>query len=73
MAVMEALGIAAMGKISGSMPGNNQTLKQNLVTRAMVKKGLTRGSCLKQPLEAVRLLGDPMQAVSSWNCHERQP
>lgn len=65
MAVMEALGMAALGKISGSMPGNNQNLKQDLVTRAMQEKTLKRGSCLMQPLEAVRLLGDPMQAVQA--------
>ncbi len=65
MAVMEALGIAAFGKISGSMPGNNQILKQDLVSRAMLKKELKRGSCLEHPLEAVRFLGDPMQPVQA--------
>ena len=65
MAVMEALGMAALGKISGSMPGNNQSLKQDLVTRAMLGKRLKRGSCLEHPLEAVRLLGDPMQPVQA--------
>jgi len=65
MAVMEALGIAALGKISGSMPGNNQNLKQELVCRAMRGKNLERGSALNDPLKAVRLLGDPMQAVQA--------
>ena len=65
MAVMEALGIAALGKISGSMPGNNQNLKQELVCRAMREKGWQRGSALNDPLAAVRLLGDPMQAVQA--------
>ena len=65
MAVMEALGMAALGKISGSMPGNNQTLKQDLVTRAMQDKGLSQGSCLENPLQACRLLGDPMQPVQA--------
>ncbi len=65
MAVMEALGIAALGKISGSMPGNNQSLKQELVCRAMSEKGLKQGSALADPLSAVRLLGDPMQAVQA--------
>lgn len=65
MAVMEALGIAALGKISGSMPGNNQNLKQELVGRALRGKGLKRGSALTDPLSAVRLLGDPMQAVQA--------
>ena len=65
MAVMEALGIAALGKISGSMPGNNQNLKQELVSRVMREKGLERGSLLNDPLAAVRLLGDPMQVVQA--------
>ena len=65
MAVMEVLGIAAFGKISGSMPGNNQILKQDLVSRAMLKKELKRGSCLEDPLAAVRSLGDPMQPVQA--------
>ncbi len=65
MAVMEALGISALGKISGSMPGNNQSLKQELVCRAMREKGLKQGSSLDNPLNAVRLLGDPMQAVQA--------
>ena len=65
MAVMEALGLAALGKISGSMPGNNQSLKQELVSRVMADKGLSRGSCLDDPLLAVRRLGDPMQAVQA--------
>jgi NaMN:DMB phosphoribosyltransferase len=62
---MEALGIAALGKISGSMPGNNQNLKQELVCRAMREKDLKRGSALNDPLSAVQLLGDPMQAVQA--------
>jgi uncharacterized protein (TIGR00303 family) len=65
MAVMEALGIAALGRISGSMPGNNQSLKQELVSRMMRKKGIVQGGCLKRPLEAVRLFGDPMQPVQA--------
>ncbi len=65
MAVMEALGIAALGKISGSMPGNNQNLKQDLVCRALREKDLQRGFALKNPLSAIRLLGDPMQAVQA--------
>ena len=65
MATMEALGIAALGKISGSMPGNNQNLKQELVCRVMREKGLEQGAALDDPLSAVRLLGDPMQAVQA--------
>ena len=65
MAVMEALGMAALGRISGSMPGNNQSLKQELVSRVMREKGVAKGGCLATPLDAVRLFGDPMQAVQA--------
>ena len=65
MAVMEALGLAALGKISGSMPGNNQSLKQELVSRVMRDKKIGRGGCRARPLDAVRLFGDPMQAVQA--------
>ncbi len=65
MAVMEALGMAALGRISGSMPGNNQSLKQELVSRVMREKGVEKGGCLATPLDAVRLFGDPMQAVQA--------
>jgi NaMN:DMB phosphoribosyltransferase len=47
------------------MPGNNQNLKQELVCRAMREKGLKQGSALDNPLNAVHLLGDPMQAVQA--------
>jgi uncharacterized protein (TIGR00303 family) len=65
MALMEALGIAARGRISGSMPGNNPTQKAALIDRALAEKGLAAGSLTDQPLQAVALLGDPMQAVQA--------
>ncbi|HDS15581.1 MAG TPA: TIGR00303 family protein [Proteobacteria bacterium] len=65
MALMEALGLKALGKISGSMPGNNQSLKQELVTKAMARKNIQPGACAKDPFRAVQLLGDPMQLVQA--------
>ncbi|MBN2333678.1 MAG: TIGR00303 family protein [Deltaproteobacteria bacterium] len=65
LSLMEGLGLDSFGKISGSMPGNNPSLKEQVVTRAMVDKGLIRGSLATDPLAAVALLGDPMQVVQA--------
>ena len=65
MALMEALGIAACGRISGSMPGNNQSLKKDLVEKVMRAKGIGHGGCRSEPFKAVRLFGDPMQPVQA--------
>lgn len=63
LALMEVLGINAFGKISGSMPGNNPSLKEKIITRAMAEKKLSRGSLISDPLTAVSMMGDPMQIV----------
>lgn len=65
LALMEVLGIKAFGKISGSMPGNNPSLKEEIITRAMAEKNLGRGSLAADPLTAVSLMGDPMQIVQA--------
>ena len=65
LALMEVLGIAAFGKISGSMPGNNPSLKEEVITMAMAEKGLARGSLAADPLTAVAMMGDPMQMVQA--------
>jgi len=65
LALMEVLGIDAFGKISGSMPGNNPSLKEKIITRAMTEKGLVRGSLVSDPLAAVSMMGDPMQVVQA--------
>ena len=65
LALMEVLGTDAFGKISGSMPGNNPSLKEKIITRAMTEKGLVRGSLVSDPLAAVSMMGDPMQIVQA--------
>ncbi|MCK4378098.1 MAG: TIGR00303 family protein, partial [Deltaproteobacteria bacterium] len=65
LALMEVLGIGAFGKISGSMPGNNPSLKEKIITMAMAEKGLVRGSLVSDPLAAVSMMGDPMQIVQA--------
>ncbi len=65
LSLMEVLGIAAFGKISGSMPGNNPSLKEKVITVAMARKKLVRGSLAADPLAAVAMMGDPMQMVQA--------
>ena len=65
LSLMEVLGIAAFGKISGSMPGNNPSLKEKVITRAMTEKRLVRGGLAAAPLDGVAMMGDPMQAVQA--------
>lgn len=65
MALMESLGLNACGRISGSMPGNNQKIKQDLVETAMRAKKIRAGDLRDDPLAAVSLFGDPMQPVQA--------
>lgn len=65
LSLMEVLGITAFGKISGSMPGNNPSLKEKVIRQAMMEKGLVRGSLAADPLTAVATMGDPMQIVQA--------
>ena len=65
LSLLEVLGINAFGKISGSMPGNNPSLKEKIITMAMAEKKLARGSLAADPLAAVAMMGDPMQMVQA--------
>lgn len=65
LALMEVLGINAFGKISGSMPGNNPSLKEKVITTSMLAKKLAHGSLIDDPLAAVAMMGDPMQVVQA--------
>ena len=60
MALLAALGYAPYDKISGSMPGNNLSLKEKVV-----KKALTFVNKDDSPLEKVKKVGDPMQPVQA--------
>jgi len=65
LAVLLALGYAAEGRVSGSMPGNAHLLKSRVAHTALEQAGLTPGSVQLDPLEAIRLVGDPMQPVAA--------
>ena len=63
LAVMLALGLDAEQKVSSTMIGGAHDLKNNTVRTGFAAAGITKGSLAKEPLEAVRRVGDPMQAV----------
>ncbi len=63
LAVMLALGMDAEGRVSSTMIGGAHGLKQATVDKAFAAAGISKGSLATQPLEAVRRVGDPMQAV----------
>jgi uncharacterized protein (TIGR00303 family) len=63
LAVLLALGYAAEGRVSGSMPGNAHLLKSRVTHAALEKLGGLTGSGALDPLRVIRLLGDPMQPV----------
>jgi uncharacterized protein (TIGR00303 family) len=63
LAVLLALGYAAYGRVSGSMPGNAHALKREIVSAAMRAAGLEPGDGRPAPLAAVAAIGDPMQPL----------
>jgi uncharacterized protein (TIGR00303 family) len=65
LAVMLALGLDAENKVSSTMIGGAHGLKQKTIEEAFAAAGIQKGSLAGDPLEAVRRVGDPMQAVVS--------
>jgi uncharacterized protein (TIGR00303 family) len=63
LAVMLALGLDAEGKVSSTMIGGAHDLKARTVEQGFQAAGISKGSLRDDPLEAVRRVGDPMQAV----------
>jgi uncharacterized protein (TIGR00303 family) len=64
LALLLALGYAAQGRVSGSMPGNAHPLKLQVATAALAAGGLTPGQGRLDPLAAVAQVGDPMQPLA---------
>jgi len=62
LAVLLALGYAAEGRISGSMPGNAHALKSRVARTALEAARLGVGC---DPLLAVTRVGDPMQPLAT--------
>ena len=63
LALLLALGYAAHGRVSGSMPGNAHALKSEVVSAALAAAGLQPGGGRPAPLAAVAAVGDPMQPL----------
>lgn len=65
LAVMLALGYAAEGRVSGSVPGNAHVLKSGVARAALAACGLRPGEARTDPLAAVGQVGDPMQPLAA--------
>jgi uncharacterized protein (TIGR00303 family) len=61
LALLLALGIAADGRVSSSLAGNAHPRKSQLAHEALLH--LASGEVERDPLAAVAILGDPMQAA----------
>lgn len=70
LALLLALGIKAEGRVSSSMAENSHTLKTQIARQALAHLRAGRASALPaaaaiDPLTAVAMLGDPMQAAAA--------
>lgn len=65
LALLLALGYAAEGRVSGSMPGNAHMLKTHVARAGLSAAGLAPGDGLRDPLGAVACVGDPMQPLAA--------
>jgi uncharacterized protein (TIGR00303 family) len=63
LALLLALGFAADGRVSGSLPGNAHELKTRVAHKALAAASLEPGDGRADPLRAVSEVGDPMQPV----------
>jgi uncharacterized protein (TIGR00303 family) len=63
LSLLLALGVAADGRVSSSLAGNAHPLKSRLAHQALAC--LPPGTAEKDPLGAVAVLGDPMQAAAA--------
>jgi uncharacterized protein (TIGR00303 family) len=65
LAVMLALGIAADGRVSGSIAGNAHALKSRMAAAGLRAAGLGWGDGRADPLGAIARIGDPMQPLAA--------
>ena len=63
LAVLLALGYAAEGRVSGSVPGNAHELKTRVARSALAAAGLRSAGAGADPLLVVSRVGDPMQPL----------
>lgn len=60
LAILLAMGIDAIGKVSSSMPNNPHDLKMKVVEESMKAIGIKFGDFKNDPIKAISHLGDPM-------------
>lgn len=65
LALLLALGYAAEGRVSGSMPGNAHSLKARIAHERLSAAGLGTGEGRRDPLAAASMVGDPMQPLAA--------
>lgn len=65
LALLLALGYAADGRVSGSMPGNAHELKSRVAHTALAAAGLAIGDGRARPMLATSKVGDPMQPLAA--------
>jgi uncharacterized protein (TIGR00303 family) len=65
LAVLLSLGVAAEGRVSGSVPNNAPALKASVARAALAAAGLEVGAARADPLEAIARVGDPMQPLAA--------
>lgn len=65
LAVLLSLGLAAEGRVSGSVPNNAPALKAAVVRAGLAAAGLEPGAGSADPLAAVARVGDPMQPLAA--------
>jgi uncharacterized protein (TIGR00303 family) len=63
LSVMIAIGLDAKGRVSSSMPDNPHNLKLSVVRQAIEAAGIGEGELKGRPLEAISMVGDPMQVA----------
>lgn len=63
LSVMMAMGLDAEGKVSSSMPDNPHSLKLSVAEKALKSAGLRKGDLERSPIEAIEMVGDPVQAA----------
>ncbi|MDW8045273.1 MAG: TIGR00303 family protein [Nitrososphaerota archaeon] len=65
LAVMLAMGVDAVGKVSSSMPSNPHELKLKVVNEGMKAINIRFGDLKNDPIKALSHLGDPMLTAFS--------
>ncbi|MCS4538624.1 MAG: TIGR00303 family protein [Thaumarchaeota archaeon] len=63
LAVLLALGIDAIGRVSSSMSTNPHSLKTEVAKTALKAAGIEEGSLVDKPIQAVSKVGDPVLAA----------